>query len=116
MSRRAFLRLVDLKWVVACCFITAAWAAAEQNMTLEVFQSVYARRDVALGTDPRTPFWQGGRSVYAEVDSYGHLVPAYRTEVRSRWTSKYLYLLFVCPYQELHLKPSPDTTKETNEL
>lgn len=29
---------------------------------------------------------------------------------------KYLYVLFICLYHELYLKPSPDTEKETNEL
>jgi hypothetical protein len=36
--------------------------------------------------------------------------------VRSRWTSDSLYVLFVCPYEELNLKPSPDTVAETNKL
>ena len=40
----------------------------------------------------------------------------YRTEVRTRWTKNNLYFLFVCPYEELHLKPAPNTQKETNEL
>lgn len=85
-------------------------------MNPQVFQSVYALHDVALDTDPQTTFWKGARPVYAEVDHYGNPVPAFRTEVRSRWTAKSLYLLFTCPYKELYLKPSPDTSKETNEL
>jgi hypothetical protein len=32
------------------------------------------------------------------------------------WTRDNLYFLFVCPYCELHLKPDPETTAETNEL
>jgi hypothetical protein len=36
--------------------------------------------------------------------------------VRTRWTKTNLYFLFTCPYEELHLKPSPNTQKETNEL
>src|SRR6201999_722197 len=38
------------------------------------------------------------------------------TEIRSRWTEKNLYLLFVCPYDKLYLKPHPVTNAETNEL
>ena len=51
-----------------------------------------------------------------EKDSFGKIVPRYRTEVRTRWTKSNLYFLFVCPYEELHLKPAPNTQKETNEL
>lgn len=105
-----------IKCLVAGCFITGACAAPGQSMKPETFQSVYAPRDVALGTDPGTTFWRGARPVYAEVDSHGHPTPEYRTEVRSRWNTKYLYVLFICPYHELYLKPSPDTAKETNEL
>lgn len=36
--------------------------------------------------------------------------------IRTRWTQKNLYLLFVSPYDELHLKPNPTTQTETNEL
>jgi hypothetical protein len=43
-------------------------------------------------------------------------VPGLRTEVRTRWTTKNLYFLFICPYEQLHLKPAPKTQQETNEL
>jgi hypothetical protein len=36
--------------------------------------------------------------------------------VRSRWTKNNLYLLFVCKYEELHLKTEPATDRETNAL
>jgi len=105
-----------MKLLAAACLIAAAGTACGQTMASESFQSVFSPRDVALDTDPRTAFWQGAKPVYAEVDSQGTPVPGYRTEVRSRWTTENLYLLFVCPYEELNLKPSPDTVKETNEL
>lgn len=105
-----------MRWLAAGCLVAAAYTIPGQNMKPETFQSVYALQEVALDTDPRTPFWKDTKPVYAEVDSHGILIPTYRTEVRSRWTSKNLYLLFVCPYQELYLKPSPDRLKETNEL
>ena len=104
------------KWLVVASLLAGACTTREQSMKTESFQSVYALQDVALDTNPRTLFWQSAKPVYAEVDSYGIAIPEYRTEVRSRWTAKNLYLLYVCPYQELHLKPSPDTGKETNEL
>ena len=105
-----------MKWLAAACLIAAGATASAQNMGSESFQSVYAARDVALATDPGTAFWQEAKPVYAELDGQGIRVLRYRTEVRSRWTNENLYLLFVCPYEELNLKPSPDTVKETNEL
>jgi hypothetical protein len=104
-----------MKWLAAVCLIMA-FTTPGQNMRPKSFQSVYALRDVALDTDSSTAFWQGAKPAYAEVDNHGIPIPAYRTEVRSRWTSKNLYLLFICPYKELYLKPSPDPVKETNEL
>lgn len=78
-----------------------------------VFRSAYAAEDVVLDTDPRSAFWQGAPAVYAAVDSWGHMMPAYRTEIKSRWTKNNLYLLFVCPYEELYLNPSPHVAEET---
>jgi hypothetical protein len=105
-----------MKWLAAGCLIAAACIAHGQSMNPDTLQSVYAPKDAGLATDPGSTFWQGAKPVYAEVDSQGHSMPEYRTEVRSRWTSKNLYVLFICPYNELYLKPSPDTAKETNEL
>jgi hypothetical protein len=79
-------------------------------------ESVWAAKDVALNTNPASQFWRGAQLVQIEVDSNGKHIPGYRTEVRTRWTGTSLYFLFVCPYQELSLKPNPDTKKETNEL
>jgi hypothetical protein len=81
-----------------------------------VVVSTYAKQDVPLQLDSASPFWQGSRLVYLEKDSYGKDVPGYRTEVRTRWTKGNLYFLFTCPYEQLHLKPDPNTRQETNEL
>jgi len=51
-----------------------------------------------------------------DSNTHGKLDPSYRTEIRIRWTSQNLYLLFICPYEELNLKPNPQTAAETNEL
>jgi len=77
------------------------------------FRSAYAAQEVELDTDPQSAFWQGAPLVYAEVDNWGHVVPGYRTKVRSRWTKNNLYLLYACPYEELYLKPSPTAAEET---
>jgi len=82
----------------------------------QVIKSSRASDDASLETDPASPFWLNAPHVFAEHDSYGKSVPGYRTEIRSRWTEDNLYLLFICPYEELYLKPSPDTLNETNKL
>jgi hypothetical protein len=81
-----------------------------------VIESVHASQDVALDLDSTSAFWRASHLVYVEKDSFGEIVPRYRTEVRTRWTKNNLYFLFTCPYEELHLKPSPNTQTETNEL
>jgi len=98
-----------------CLFLLggALYACAADNNT---FRSTYSAHDVALDTVPGSPFWLAASSVFATLDNYGHVLPRYRTRVRSRWTTKYLYLLFECPYEELYLKPSPNATAETFEL
>jgi hypothetical protein len=81
-----------------------------------VMESVRADQDVALSVDPASQFWRGSSATFMDKDRVGKLVPSYRTEVRTRWTKDNLYFLFVCPYVELHLKPGPDTQKETYQL
>lgn len=96
--------------------VLMAATAAAQNADTNSFKSVYSKHDAPLTTDPRSIFWRGAIPLYAEQDTRGHTVFGYRTEVRSRWTDRNLYVLFVCPYQELNLKPAPETAKETNQL
>src|ERR1700690_631685 len=81
-----------------------------------VIESVYSSQDVPLNLDAASVFWLASRPVYMEKDGFGKIVPRYRTAVRTRWTKNNLYFLFVCPYEQLHLKPSPHTREETNEL
>ena len=81
-----------------------------------VFETTFAKQDVPLQLDPALPFWRAARPVYMEKDSFGKAVPRYRTEVRSRWTKDNLYFLFICPYEQLNLKPEPNTRQETNQL
>ena len=101
---------VNLVWVLL--FVSSVPAGSGPA----VIESVRASQDVALDLDPASVFWRASRPVYMEKDSFGKIVLRYRTEVRTRWTSKNLYFLFTCPYEELHLKPSPNIQKETNEL
>jgi len=100
--------------VVALC---AALLVADQMVAQgAVLESVRAAKDVALSTDPNLPFWREARPVFTDRGRFGEVHEGFRTEVRSRWTPGYLYLLFLCPYKTLHLKPEPDITKETNGL
>jgi hypothetical protein len=90
--------------------------STDRRESKSLMESKRAATDVALSTDPGSPFWRDARPVYLEVDIQGNPQPEYRTEVRSRWTDKYVYFLFSCPYKQLYLKPNPDTAHETNEL
>ena len=82
----------------------------------DVAVSSYSNSNFALTADPNSPQWKSAPRVFAENDSHGNPVPGHRTEIRSRWTNENLYVLFVCPYQELYVKPNPTVTAETNKL
>ena len=101
-----FLRFLIL--VVACA--TSALAAGP------TINAVWAEQDVPLDTNPSTPFWRGARPAYMDANSHGKLDPKYRTDIRIRWTNRNLYILYICPYDQLNLKPHPQTSTETNEL
>lgn len=79
-------------------------------------ESRHAARDVEADTNPDSAFWRDAPAVFLVNDGRGNPVPGYKSEVRSRWTSRNLYFLFVCPYEELNLKPGPATATETNLL
>jgi len=99
---------------LVCLLLFASSIAAGSDPA--VIESVHANQDVALDLDPASAFWRVSHRVYMEKDGFGKVIPRYRTQVRTRWTKNNLYFLFICPYEELHLKPSPNTQKETNEL
>jgi len=73
-------------------------------------------RESPPDTDPNSKFWTDASRVIAEGDFYGNSIEGHRTEILLQWTLQNLYLLFVCPYQELNLKPNPNLTTETYEL
>lgn len=98
---------------LAAVVVFAITAAAAD---VEVATSTLAPRDVAVNFDPESKFWSSAPVTIADKDKNGKVLDGYRTEVRSRWTREYLYFLFVCPYEELLLKPNPTTRAETNQL
>jgi hypothetical protein len=79
-------------------------------------ESHYSKQDFKLSADPNAKQWKNVKGILAENDPMGAPVPGHAMEVRSRWTDKNLYLLFISPYETLYLKPSPSTTTETNKL
>ena len=105
-----------MKLFVTACLLAVVGAVHAKDASSMTFKSVYAVQDVPLKTDPHSSFWQKAIPVYLEADNYGKPLPRYRTEVRSRWTKDSLYLLYICPYEELYLKPDPNTKEETNRL
>jgi len=100
--------LKSLMVVLVCC----SWALAAQP----TIKSIWAEADVALDTNPASVFWFAALPVYMDSDAHGNPVPNHRTEVRTRWTKQNLYFLFICPYEQLNLKPNPHTSTETNQL
>ena len=98
--------------VVMLLVLSTAPPSARQH----VVECVRANQDAPLTLDPASPFWSDARAVTVEKDRFGKIVPNFRATVRTRWTEKNIYFLFVSPYDELHLKPNPTTQKETNEL
>lgn len=78
--------------------------------------SVWADTDVPLTTDANSAFWRAAVPAYMDADTHGNPEPKYRTEIRTRWTRQNIYILFVCPYEELYLKPNHTTSQETYQL
>ncbi len=93
-------------------FLAAALLARDPVTAL----SQYSAADFPPTADPQSPQWKEAPAVFAENGPRGESIPGHRTEIRSRWTRDSIYFLFICPYQQLHLKPNPSTATETNEL
>jgi hypothetical protein len=97
--------------VVLLAIAGTTWAAGAGQA-----ESKRAPRDVESDVDPGSAFWRGAPAIFLENDRSGVPVPGHKSEIRSRWTAQNLYFLFVCPYEELNLKPNPNTSEETNQL
>jgi hypothetical protein len=81
-----------------------------------VLESRRAPADFALTADPDASQWKGVAGVRADRNFLNEPIPGPPTEFRSRWTPTTLYLLFICPYDELNLRPDPNPSVETPEL
>jgi hypothetical protein len=79
--------------------------------------SVLLSRMAPAGSEPtadaNSAFWRSVPGVVMNADYFGVPVPNHQTEVRSRWTAGHLYLLFICNYDVLNLKPDPSRLAET---
>jgi hypothetical protein len=89
---------------------------AQVNDPANVIESFLSQKDWDPAADPQFAEWNGVPGVKASRDYMGQAVPLPPTEVRSRWTHNNLYLLFICPYDELYVNPNPMTSEETNKL
>ena len=89
--------------------------AAAQNDS-KTIRSVYSQTDFTLTADPDSTQWKAVQGVTTTRGPLGESTPNHRTEIRSRWSDRNLYLLFICSYDQLYPKPNPSTTTETNRL
>src|SRR4051794_2872991 len=84
--------------------------------TSAVIQSAYSARDFELNLDPKSSEWAKAPRVTASRDFLGQPIAGPPAEIRSRWTKDNLYLLYICPYDDLNLKPAPNPSAETPQL
>ena len=96
-------------------FLSLAVLAPQVDVAA-MLESAYSPRDFDLNPDPAQDEWATAPRVVAGRDYLGQTIPGPPTEIRSRWTRAHLYLLYICPYDELNLKPDPTTSAETPRL
>jgi hypothetical protein len=111
-----FVPYVVAAVVVSQSFVASSARAPQASDPSAVFESAYAEQAFDLSTDPSRPEWASAPRVVLAVGYTGESVPGAPTEVRSRWTREHLYLLYLCPYTELTLKPDPTPAVETPRL
>lgn len=102
--------------LVCALFLFLSVPAWAQPSSKAVAESTHADHDVSLNDDANSAFWRDSHPVHLQLDTQGRQQAEFRTEVRSRWTGKNIYFLFICPYKQLYLKPGPDPAHETYEL
>jgi len=108
--------MINLSLSLAVAFAVLGIVGIVAQEKVSTIASVKARSDFALTADPGSPQWKAVPGVIADRGPRGEAVPGHRTEIRSRWTGRYLYLLFVCNYEQLYPKPDTSTTTETDKL
>ena len=109
-------QIPEIRYKLCVSIIVSLLVGAGLHAQTPVARSAYADADVAPSPEPGSLFWREAPAVVFTNDAMGRLVPGHETEVRSRWTAKNLYFLFLCPYEKLSLRPNPATSVETNQL
>ncbi|WP_446745319.1 carbohydrate-binding family 9-like protein [Silvibacterium acidisoli] len=73
--------------------------------------------DISPQLDPKADFWRNAVPVHLRHDAHGNAVTGNDTEVRMAWTDDALHLLFLCQYEQLHLREGePRIDAPTDEL
>jgi len=101
-------RFVPLLLLVLTCSV--AFAADETA------RGIWTAYDQPLNTDVTSSFWRGAVATYMDSNPYGKPDPKYRTEIRTRSTQQNCISCSSAPYEDLYLKPNPNTSEETNDL
>lgn len=81
-----------------------------------VLNSAFTGANFELTADPHAAQWRTAPKVIIGTNSFGQPLRLGPTEVRSRWTSDSLYLLFSTPYDNLNLHPDPVVDRDTPAL
>jgi hypothetical protein len=98
----------SLRYLVVLYALGCSAAAGQSPLASKAMAA-----DVALTADPRAAHWRDVKGVVTATDRFGKPVPNGRTEIRSRWTDKNLYFLFVSNFDSTHLRPEHTPGKET---
>ena len=96
-----------MKVLMAACLATAL------TMPAQTIRGTYLAKDAPLPLDPSASFWKKAPMAAFQHDYLGKDTGLKTTEVRIRWSKQFLYVLFVGPYDVMHLKPNPVTDKDT---
>lgn len=95
---------------------TLLFALAALSWAADPLLVKYAGKEEALSADPNSKFWKAAKPVWATHNNLNVETPGHKTEIRARFSKENLYVLMVCPYEELYLISPPVTDRETNKL
>src|SRR5262245_66600011 len=96
--------------LLALTILTAYFLNEITTDDAKTIKSSYIKSDFALTADPGAQHWKNIKGVIADRGPRGDLTPGHRTEIRSRWSQKNHYLLFICTYKDTYLILNPSPT------
>src|SRR4051812_46944943 len=82
-------------------------------MSAQTIRCPYVASDASVTLDPSAAFWKDAPVAAFAHNSLGKDTGLKPTEVRVKWSKQFLYVLFVGPYDAMHLKPNPVTNQDT---